>query len=509
MSITYGFYNSINGDRKYDAIDLSSIFDGIICDGVFQNLDDQHHRFQVTAGSGMSVMVDIGRAWFNHTWTYNDAPISKSISASDIANPRWDAVVLEVNKTTRINSIVVISGTPAATPVKPVMSNTNYRFRYPLAYVKVPANASDASQFVIENAVGTSACPFVTAPLDTMNIDSLIAGWRTEWNSAKEILEAQYSRELRDIIEGYLNNETSLLYELLVTRLDSLSAKIDNQSHIWLYNAEIPSAVNDIVELSWPTLYPEYSVDFGVLRDSRPRRGDIIIGSNGYYASIIFVDIGEDSDEMNITARSLGRNIVNSMVTAIADCESKIQNRKSIWVYNGQIAFIGSPSTRINSPSVYPERNTLGKYPIAGDILIGLDGLLGRVIESNASSDYIIVSQIGSKIQDEPANFIVKFSLNANNEWTASASLDSIERAYYAGKDLSFRIEHANGNVDNLPEWSIEMDQNRHISILHCRHINVQGIDSDPNNWSISNIIVRMAINQSHQTYITVDFQEV
>ncbi len=38
MSVTFGFYNSVNGDRKYDAIQMSSIFDGIIRDGVFQHL---------------------------------------------------------------------------------------------------------------------------------------------------------------------------------------------------------------------------------------------------------------------------------------------------------------------------------------------------------------------------------------------------------------------------------------------------------------------------------------
>ena len=37
MSVTYGFYNSKNRDRRYDAIQMSSIFDGIIRDGVLQH----------------------------------------------------------------------------------------------------------------------------------------------------------------------------------------------------------------------------------------------------------------------------------------------------------------------------------------------------------------------------------------------------------------------------------------------------------------------------------------
>ena len=30
MAVTYGFYNSLNGDRKYDAKQFSSVFDGLL-----------------------------------------------------------------------------------------------------------------------------------------------------------------------------------------------------------------------------------------------------------------------------------------------------------------------------------------------------------------------------------------------------------------------------------------------------------------------------------------------
>ena len=40
MSVTSGFFDSINGDRKYNAEQMSSIFDGIVTDGVFQNIGE-------------------------------------------------------------------------------------------------------------------------------------------------------------------------------------------------------------------------------------------------------------------------------------------------------------------------------------------------------------------------------------------------------------------------------------------------------------------------------------
>ena len=35
MAFKYGFYNSREHDRVYDAEDFSSMFDGIIADGIF------------------------------------------------------------------------------------------------------------------------------------------------------------------------------------------------------------------------------------------------------------------------------------------------------------------------------------------------------------------------------------------------------------------------------------------------------------------------------------------
>ena len=91
MSVTYGFYNSKNGDRRYDAIQMSSIFDGIIRDGVFQHIGT---AMMVEESEGMTVNVGIGRAWFNHTWTLNDAPLPLTVPLSEVILNRIDAIVL-------------------------------------------------------------------------------------------------------------------------------------------------------------------------------------------------------------------------------------------------------------------------------------------------------------------------------------------------------------------------------------------------------------------------------
>lgn len=172
MALTYGFYNSHDGDRVYDAETMGSIFDGIINDGVYQSVGNQ---FNVSFASGMTLNVDTGRAWFDNTWTLNDAILQVTISTAELIDSRIDAVVIEVNKTdsVRANSIKVVKGVPGTNPQKPVLTNTLDIHQYPLAYVTVPPNVQALSQSSIANAVGTAECPFVISPIQNMEVEAL------------------------------------------------------------------------------------------------------------------------------------------------------------------------------------------------------------------------------------------------------------------------------------------------------------------------------------------------
>lgn len=181
MTIKSGFFNSSSGDRKYDALDLSSIFDGIIEDGVFATLDNQ---FAVKPGTGMQVTVDTGKAWFNHTWTINDAILPLTIEAADITLDRYDAVVLEVNNTdpVRRNDIKIVKGTPAGIPKKPTLVNETDVHQHALAYILVGKGVTSIEARFIEIVVGKSETPFVTGPLKTVPIDELFAQWESEFD---------------------------------------------------------------------------------------------------------------------------------------------------------------------------------------------------------------------------------------------------------------------------------------------------------------------------------------
>lgn len=192
MAFTCGFFNSQNGDRKYNAEQMASIFDGLIKDGVYDTVGD---IFAVTPGTGMQVLVGSGRAWFDHTWNNNDAQYPLTITAADVSLPRYDAVVLETNHsdTVRTNRLRVLTGTPASTPIKPTMTSTANVKQHPLAYIKVTAGATAITQSMIEVVVGTSECPFVTGIIETAQIDALFQQWNGEFNAWFDNLKAQLS----------------------------------------------------------------------------------------------------------------------------------------------------------------------------------------------------------------------------------------------------------------------------------------------------------------------------
>ena len=197
MSVTYGFYNSSDGDRVYDAEQVSAMFDGFVGDGVHMSIGG---RLQVRAASGMNIYVSTGRAWFNHTWTLVDAQISMTVPTASSTLSRIDAVVLTVNKSraVRANSIDYITGTPSAAPSRPSLTNSGDIHQYALAYITVRAGVTSISQSNITNMVGTSSTPFVTGLVQLMSTDDIIAQWQSQWNdwfAAQPAIFEEYVRE--------------------------------------------------------------------------------------------------------------------------------------------------------------------------------------------------------------------------------------------------------------------------------------------------------------------------
>lgn len=208
MTLTYGFYDSLSGDRKYNADQMSRLFEGIITDGIFQSIGQ---TLVVSVNTGMTVSVGTGRAWLKNTWTNNDSALVLTVLASESVLNRIDTVVVEVNKDigTRANSIKIVKGTPASTPAVPTLADTSTLKQYPLAHIYVAANASSILAGNITNKVGSSETPFITGVLQSVNIATLLAQFESNFNVWLGGLQDQ----LDDNQAGNLQNQINTLFD--------------------------------------------------------------------------------------------------------------------------------------------------------------------------------------------------------------------------------------------------------------------------------------------------------
>lgn len=179
MSVSSGFFNSLNGDRKYNAAQMSAIFDGLIIDGVFASIGT---AFAVKAAGGLTVNVGIGKAWFDHTWIVNDSILPMTVPEAEVLLDRIDAVVLEINGTesVRENTIKFVKGNPSSAPSRPTLTNEGNVHQYPLCYIYRKYGTAVINQADITPMVGTESTPFVTGILQTISLDELLGKWQDE-----------------------------------------------------------------------------------------------------------------------------------------------------------------------------------------------------------------------------------------------------------------------------------------------------------------------------------------
>lgn len=201
MAFSCGFYNAIDHDRVYSATQFGEMFDGLINDGIYATIGN---AFMVVPGSGTTVVVKSGRAWFNKTWSVNTADLPLELVMPDLLLPRFDAVILEVDTRVSIrnNAIKVLTGEPNVNPAKPTLTNSDGLYQYPLAYVKVAANATQIKTTDIEIMVGRTPCPFVTGILQSIAINDMWNQWEGQFEEWFSGVQSQLSG---DVASNLLN----------------------------------------------------------------------------------------------------------------------------------------------------------------------------------------------------------------------------------------------------------------------------------------------------------------
>lgn len=340
MSLTCGFFNSIEHDRRYDARQFSRIFDGIINDGIFMNIGD---CMIVKSTTGRNVEIGTGRAWFDGTWSYNDTAYLLELPLSDTITKRIDTIVLEVNyaDSVRANSYKVLRGEASDEPVPPTLINDELVHQHPLCNIARQPNVDDVTQADITNLVGTEVTPFVSGILETVNTSELLIQWEAQF--------AQWMGRLVDDFEDWSSKEKNDFADWLQERYDEFDALIkdaDDDLSAWYtaneatFQTWLNGLQTDLGEDAAGNLWVNISneelkrimtagFDDGVKTISRDGRQITTVASDGRVLEKVF---NQDFSELTTTLKSKEGAVVARQIKTF-DSSGSVITTETTYLY--------------------------------------------------------------------------------------------------------------------------------------------------------------------------------
>lgn len=182
MAVTYGFFNSIDHDRVYNADQMSTYFKGLISQGVFENVGG---ALQVMASDGLTVQVQTGRAIIGDVlkWIENDTVMNLTINPAHVILNRYTAVIIQCDINNRVINITTKDGANATDPIKPNMVNTATMKELCLAYIYVKAGTSAITQANIQDTrANKNLCGWVTGLVDQVDTTTLFDQWSAAYS---------------------------------------------------------------------------------------------------------------------------------------------------------------------------------------------------------------------------------------------------------------------------------------------------------------------------------------
>lgn len=218
---TSGFFNSVNGDRVYNAQQMSEIFEGLITDGVYEAVGN---KLAVQPGGGMDVQIASGRGWFNKHWVNNETEYLINLEGADAVLNRYAAVGVRVDTSDGERSAIpfVTFSELADIPIKPEATRTDTIKEYILAYVYIKAGAASITEADIEDTrADNNLCGWVTGLIEQLDSGTLFAQWQAifvDWfENLQDYMDADVEAKL-------VNDVTTLQKE--VEELQGRCAKV-------------------------------------------------------------------------------------------------------------------------------------------------------------------------------------------------------------------------------------------------------------------------------------------
>ncbi|TQR27209.1 hypothetical protein C7Y47_23625 [Lysinibacillus sphaericus] len=206
MAIRSGFFNSVNGDRRYDAKFFAEYFASFIGDGVFPN---PSNGLQLVEGTGMQTILKVGKGWIKGYYVINDSDYIIKHDIADGVLKRIDRVVMRLNYLTRQIEIVLKKGSQASSPTAPAIQRDAEAYELVLADVLINAGTTQINQGLItDQRLNKSLCGIVHGivdQVDTTTIFNQYQSWFNKFSVTKADEFSKWQTDVTTALEGWID----------------------------------------------------------------------------------------------------------------------------------------------------------------------------------------------------------------------------------------------------------------------------------------------------------------
>ncbi len=148
------FFNSVNGDRKYNAADFAAYFSGLVGNGVFGSPAD---GLKVVPDSNTQVALQPGAAWINGYFYANTAKMVVELTNPDGVLNRVDRIVICWSLNDRTMKAAVKSSPLASSPTASLVQRDGSVWELAVADVYMAAGATTITESNITDLRGNAA----------------------------------------------------------------------------------------------------------------------------------------------------------------------------------------------------------------------------------------------------------------------------------------------------------------------------------------------------------------
>lgn len=235
------FFNSLNGDRKYNAAHWAEYFSSFIGNGVFA---DPSSSMQVQHFGNMKIKIAAGACFINGYAGYADGADTLTLNFGG-SGKRIDRIVIRLDMSARSIYPAIIEGTMASSPAAPAIVRDGTFYDIGIAEVEIGINAAEITQADITDTRSDSElCGWVKGLIEQIDTTAVFAQYEAQW----ELLRAACAQDEAAVIAAW----------------DALNT-------VKTINGDEPVDGNislDFDDLPSGTKYPKYTVQWGMVSSS-------------------------------------------------------------------------------------------------------------------------------------------------------------------------------------------------------------------------------------------------